>query len=289
MDNEMVKADEKTTAIQQVHHEPIPADAPLMIRVAMMMERGIKIDTAVLSEMQKMAEQFESNEARKAYASDFAAAQASIGAVVKTRKNNQTNSMYAGLDDVIEMSKTACAKHDFSVTFSEGETSLEKHIRLIATVLHRDGHEKMYHYDIPIGGVGIKGVVNMTAIHAKATSVSYGQRYLLCLIWNIPTKDTDGNPPPAPPKPKVRATTTTELEVIDAICEKLPPAGAGFVLNKGHIQAILIEKARDFLVFEQVDHCVTQLMEKYGNELHEPANSVPADENEIPAEFTERE
>ena len=78
--------------------------------------------------------------------------------------------MYAGLDDVIEMSKTVCAKHGFSIAFNEGVTEIEDHIRLCATVLHKDGHKEPYHYDVPIGGVGIKGVVNMTAIHAKATS-----------------------------------------------------------------------------------------------------------------------
>jgi len=60
-------------------------------------------------------------------------------------------------------------------------------------VLHKAGHKETYHYDIPLDGVGIQGNPNMTKIHAKASSTSYGRRYLMCMIWNIPTQDDDGN------------------------------------------------------------------------------------------------
>ena len=33
----------------------------------------------------------------------------------------------------------------------------------------------------------------MTGIHGKSSSTSYGRRYLMCMIWNIPTQDNDGN------------------------------------------------------------------------------------------------
>lgn len=34
----------------------------------------------------------------------------------------------------------------------------------------------------------------MTKIHGKASSVSYGRRYLMCMMFNIPTgDDNDGN------------------------------------------------------------------------------------------------
>lgn len=202
----------------------ISPDAPLMVQIVQMMQSGMKIETDTMEKMIEMSERVEANNARKAYASAFSLAQADIGGVVKTRKNNQTNSMYAGLDDVIEMSKTVCATHGFSITFHEGVTEKPDHVRICATVLHKDGHPVQSHYDVPIGGVGIKGVVNMTAIHAKATSVSYGQRYLLCMIWNIPTKDNDGNAPPSPPsKPtEIPEPTEAETEVIKLICHKLP-------------------------------------------------------------------
>jgi hypothetical protein len=248
----------------------IPADAPMMTRLAMMLEGGIEIDVEQMSKMQEMAERFEANEARKSFSADFTIAQSNISAVIKTKWNPQTKSNYADLGSVINMVKPVYTAQGFSVIFYEGETTVADNIRICADVLHRDGK-------------GIAGKVNMIDIHAKATSVTYGQRYLMTMIWNIPTQDTDGNAPPAPAlPPKVRPTSTTELEVIDAICEKLPPAGTGYVLNKGRIQAILMEKARDYLVFEKVDFCANQLMEKYADQLHEIDNSVPGEQ---PGEF----
>ena len=217
---------------QEISHElsipkpqtlAINPDAPLMVQVMQAVASGIKIDTDTIKAMQDIVRQEKADAAELAFATSFTLAQADIGGVVKTRKNNQTNSMYAGLDDVIEMSKTVCSKHGFAIPFSEGVTDKVDHIRVCATVLHKGGHKEPYHYDVPIGGKGIKGVVNMTAIHAKATSVSYGQRYLLCMIWNIPTKDNDGNPP-QPPKPiEIPDPTEKESEVIQLICDGLPP------------------------------------------------------------------
>src|SRR3990167_4563778 len=61
-------------------------------------------------------------------------------------------------------------------------------------ILHKAGHKETYHYDVPLDGVGLKGNANMTKIHGKSSSVSYGRRYLMCMIWNIPTQDdNDGN------------------------------------------------------------------------------------------------
>lgn len=218
--NDIQKTD--ATAIQQVQpdHPPIPTDAPLMTRLAMMMERGIKIDTDQMSKMLEIAERLKATVAREAYAADFATVQANIDAAVKTGYNPQTSSKYAKLEGVIEASKPAYTAQGFSVVFSEGVTEIEDHIRVCADVLHRDGHKESYHYDVPMGGIGIQGKVNMTAIHAKATSVTYGRRYLLCMIWNIPTQDDDGNSAGEKP-PSVRPPTDEEWVVIAEVCKAM--------------------------------------------------------------------
>ncbi|KKL57409.1 hypothetical protein LCGC14_2235720, partial [marine sediment metagenome] len=210
-------------AIQQVQpdHSPIPADAPLMTRLAMMMERGIKIDTDQMSKMLEIAERLKAIAAKEAYAADFAVVQANIDGAVKTARNPQTGSMYAKLEGVIEASKPAYTAQGFSVVFYEGETEKEGHIRVYADILHKDGHKETKYYDVPLGGVGIQGKVNMTAIHAKATSVTYGRRYLLCMIWNIPTQDDDGNANGKKPL-QVRPPTDEEWEVIAEVCKAIP-------------------------------------------------------------------
>ncbi len=150
-------------------------------------------DLEKLKGVLELQERWEANQARKIYAKAFASAQAKIKAVVKKRKNTQTHSTYADLGDVIESVQPVYTEAGFAIIFYEGDTTKEGHVRVCADVLHEEGHRETYFLDVPLDGVGLKGNANMTGIHAKASSTSYGRRYLMCMIWNIPTQDNDGN------------------------------------------------------------------------------------------------
>jgi hypothetical protein len=219
MNNEIVPVKESQQAIV------ISPDAPPMVQIAQMMQAGLDIDVDKMTKLQEIGERYEANEARKAFASDFTQVQSKVDAVIKTKNNNQTNSKYAGLDDVLEMAKPIYTEHGFSVIYFEGTTELTGNMRLCADILHKCGHKETYHLDIALGGKGIQGKVNMTEIHAKATSVSYGRRYLMCMIWNIPTADDDGNQKKKPAA-MIAFPTELEWECVDAIIEKLPPEPA---------------------------------------------------------------
>ena len=160
-----------------------------MIRLAV--KDGADLDK--LEKLLTLQERWEANEARKVFASSFALAQEKIALVIKTKVNPQTHSKYADLGDIIESAKPVYTKEKFSVIFYEEETAKVKNVRVCADVLHSAGHKETYHYDVPLDGIGIKGNPNMTKIHGKSSSVSYGRRYLMCMIWNIPTGDDDGN------------------------------------------------------------------------------------------------
>ncbi len=144
-----------------------------------------------LEKLLTLQERYDANQARKVFTQAFSLVQEKIESVVKTKENPQTHSKYAPLEGVIESAKPIYTKEGFSVIFYEGETSKQDHIRICADVLHMKGHKETYHYDVPLDGVGIKGNPNMTKIHAKASSTSYARRYLMCMIWNIPTGDDD--------------------------------------------------------------------------------------------------
>ncbi len=200
----------------------VDPDSPAGIMMQLMSDGdGGKFDVDGFGKMLEFQERHEANKAKKVFASDFAVAQSQIEAVVKAKYNPQTKSKYAGIDDVIGMAKPVYTEQGFSIIYYEGETKVAGHIRVCADVLHRAGHKETYHYDVPLGGVGIAGKVNMTKIHAKATSVTYGRRYLLCMIWNIPTQDDDGNDPDKKP-PTVRPPTDEEWKVIAEVCKAIP-------------------------------------------------------------------
>jgi hypothetical protein len=180
-------------------------------------------DKSDLDKIEKLLEiqmKWEQNESRKVYAKSFAIAQEGIMAVIKTKTNAQTKSKYADLGSVIESAKPVYTKEGFSVTFNEADSPKEEHIRIVAEVLHNSGHKESYHFDVPMDGKGIQGNANMTKIHGKASSVSYARRYLMCMIFNIPTADDDGNAQSLPTITNAQLHTLRDLLISKELSEK---------------------------------------------------------------------
>jgi hypothetical protein len=169
-----------------------------------------KLDLDKLEKYLNMQKEFDATQAEKLFNSAFTKAQAEIEGVVKTKDNPHTKSKYADLGAVIESAKPVYTKHGFAIIFYEGEAKATDNVRVCADVLHEAGHKETYHYDIPLDGVGIQGNANMTKIHGKSSSVAYGRRYLMCMIWNIPTLDNDGNgsQKPVVTKPEAKPVAT---------------------------------------------------------------------------------
>ncbi|MCK5611545.1 ERF family protein [Candidatus Pacearchaeota archaeon] len=213
MNDEIEKVE--TQAIQ------LQTDAPPMVQIAQLLANGVDIDVDKMAKMQEMSERYERNEARKSFARSFASVQSEVEAVVRTKKNSQTNSNYATLENVLHAAKPIYTKHGFSVIFSEGKADSPDDIRVCADVLHADGHEKTYHTDVAMDDKGIKGSINKTKVHGKASSLTYGRRYLMCMIWNIPTPDNDGNAPKDEKPIEYPKPTDDEQAVIDKVTELL--------------------------------------------------------------------
>ena len=184
---------------------------PVEIIQAAVLQKGGTI--ADLKEMLAFQKDWEANESRKLFNASFTQVQAEIQAVTKTRTNEHTHSKYADLSAVIESAKPVYTKHGFAVIFYETDCPLPEHIRVCADVLHRAGHKETYHYDVPLDGKGIEGKAMMTKIHGKSSSVAYGRRYLMCMIWNIPTQDDDGNAAGKHP-------ATNPVEAVEYISDK---------------------------------------------------------------------
>lgn len=211
-----------------------PAD---MIRTAV----SGKANLTDLKELLAIQRDWEANEAKKVFASSFALAQENISAVIKSKTNPQTHSRYADLSDIIKSAQPIYTKEGFSVIFYEGDTALPEHIRICADVLHRAGHKETYHYDMPMDGKGIQGNSNMTKIHAKGSSTSYARRYMLCMIWNIPTQDDDGNGADVPIEFINNEQLSALLDVIDN-----PPEGKKFNM-KEYLAYLKVEKLEKIL------------------------------------------
>ena len=154
-----------------------------------------EIDVEKMRQLLDMQLKIMDRQAAEAYAKAMMTAQNEMPAVVVNKENKQTNSRYADLEAVNRIVTPIATKNGFSISFNTEKSSLENHVQIVATVLHSGGHFKVYNYDAPMDDAGIAGKINKTPTHARASSISYGQRYLLKLIFNltIAGEDNDGN------------------------------------------------------------------------------------------------
>ncbi|MFH1511130.1 MAG: ERF family protein [Candidatus Woesearchaeota archaeon] len=225
---------------------------------AMMIQMAVQggADLEKLQGLLDLQMKWEANEARKQYNTSMVLVHKDIPLIGKSLLNPQTHSKYASLDEIICTTKEIYTKEGFSISFNEGETEKADHIRICATVLHQAGHKETYHYDVPLDGKGLRGNSNMTAIHGKASSISYGRRYLMYMIFNIPTgDDDDGNKAGAieQPKPKVE--------------KKVEPVKAE--------QIKLSERAEDILATFEICGTVKQLSD-YAKNVKPDIDKLPA-------------
>ncbi len=124
----------------------------------------------------------------------MASAQATMRPVAADANNPQTRSKYASYAALDRMLRPVYTKHGFALSFDTGDSALENHVRVLSYVSHQSGFTRTYHVDMAADGKGAKGGDVMTKTHALGSAFTYGQRYLLKMIFNVAIgDDDDGN------------------------------------------------------------------------------------------------
>jgi hypothetical protein len=208
-----------------------------------LIERAARDPSIDIDKMERLFQMHERVTARSSEASFNAAmakAQAALKPVVRKLKNSQTNSMYADLAAISEAADPVIHAHGFGVICSEFKSEVEGHLGIKCEITHADGHSKVYPFNIPLDGTGLKGNANKTATHAYGSTITYGRRYAKCSVFDIATKnDMDGNTDGA-------KLTEEQAEVIKA---KLVSSGADVEKFLGFLKAENVESipAKDYL------------------------------------------
>lgn len=121
-------------------------------------------------------------------------AQSEMRPVAADANNPQTRSKYASYLALDRAMRPIYTQHGFGLSFNTEPATSPDFIRVICDVSHRDGHTRRYQVDMPADGKGAKGGDVMTKTHAVGAAMTYGQRYLLKMIFNIAIgEDDDGN------------------------------------------------------------------------------------------------
>lgn len=166
------------------HEDRLPATTPLTL-LASAVDRGLDADQ--LDKLLTLQERWERNQAERAFNEAMHACQEEMPRIIRDSKNIQTGSMYASLETVQDAARPIYARHGFSLSYGEADCPTAGYKRTVCDVRHIGGHCVRYHLDLPVDGIGPKGnpIGGMNAVQGCISTTSYGQRRLLCMIFNI--------------------------------------------------------------------------------------------------------
>lgn len=186
-------------------------------------ERMMAGEDTPLERLEKAMEMFEGLRSQVAinnFNASLAAVQAETPAIVKNKDNNTTRSRYANIAAINEAAVPIYTKHGFGLSFTTFQSEKEDHYGIRALLHHKDGHARTYDLSMPIDNTGLKGTRNKTDTHALASSLTYGRRYLVCMIFNIATEDDDGNAAGKRGQQQEELISVAQIEELEGIIEQ---------------------------------------------------------------------
>ncbi len=174
--------------------EPVSEPVSMLSIIATMATRN-DVDVDKLERLLAMKERQDAKDAERIFNIALGKAQGAIRTIGKDKTNSQTHSTYATYDKLDQAIRPVYIEHGFSLSFNTEPATRENEVRVVCYVSHEDGHTRTYTLDMPADGKGAKGNDVMTKTHAVGSATSYGRRYLLQMIFNIPLgdQDDDGN------------------------------------------------------------------------------------------------
>lgn len=174
--------------------ETLPAPSmPLISLLEKVIGSGLPVEQ--FERALAVVERLHESRAREAFSAALAICQSEMPAVAKTLKNNQTGTMYAPLDAVIQAASPVWTRNGFAVSFSQAKPWKEGWVHFLMVVTHRDGFIDRREAEYPPDGEGPKGGRTMNPVQGVVSTGSYCQRDMLRLYFNIPLggADLDGN------------------------------------------------------------------------------------------------
>lgn len=152
-------------------------------------------DMDKMERLMAMHDRMKAQQAEQEFNAAMSRAQAAMGRISADAVNPQTRSAYATYGKLDSKLRPIYTREGFALSFSTGHDAPEGYVRVLCFVSHTAGHTRTYSCDMPADGKGAKGNDVMTKTHAAGSAMTYGQRYLLKLIFNVAIgeHDDDGN------------------------------------------------------------------------------------------------
>lgn len=181
----VAKVEQSTDVVSQ-------ADGLLDVISRAARDPGVDIDK--MERLIAMKERIDAQQAKADFARAMSATQSELRAIATDAANPQTKSRYASYAALDGAVRPIYSRYGFALSFNTSPDAPVDMLRVTCDVMHEAGHVAHYSVDMPADGKGAKGGDVMTKTHATGAAMSYGQRYLLKLIFNIAVgDDKDGN------------------------------------------------------------------------------------------------
>jgi hypothetical protein len=161
-----------------------PDESTAIISMIERAARDPAIDLDRMERLLAMHKEMKADRAKAAFNAALAQLQSELPPVAR-KGTGHNDRRYARFEDFIEAIRPKLKEHGFSLTHRIEQPTLDRVI-ITAVLAHRDGHEERTSLNLPMDVSGGK-----TAVHAMASSVSYGKRYTGFAITGIASEDED--------------------------------------------------------------------------------------------------
>ncbi len=144
-------------------------------------------DMDKLERLLDMQERVLNRESEMAFNAAMSELQADMPTITKGGKievNGQVRSKYARFEDIANEVRPLLAKHGFSISFRSDFP--EGQLEVTGIIAHKGGHREETTMRLPFDSSGSKN-----SVQAIGSSVSYGKRYVMCMLLNIATSEDD--------------------------------------------------------------------------------------------------
>jgi hypothetical protein len=211
---------------------PVPTTGTPDSMLVYAMQKGASI--ADIKELYALQQQFEADEARKAYTVAMAAFKAEPMEILKrklvsftTRDGDTTSYRHAELSDITDVVAPAMAKHglmhQWDVRQENGGVVVD------CIIKHELGHSEKVTMFAPPDSSGKKN-----AIQQIASSTTYLMRYTLLAATGMATKGMDDDGQGGEPV----LMTEEHADTIDSLCKEIGPKILGSVLSEYRVKEL---------------------------------------------------
>ncbi|WP_299933704.1 ERF family protein [uncultured Pelagimonas sp.] len=171
---------------------PVKQSDMIWSQIARLSDPSVPVDMDRFERFMTLHKEVQAKEAETAFDAAKSAARAEVGVILKNQDNAHTKSKYADIDQILAQLVPAISKHGLNVSFQPWDAG--EGWQGLSIYVSGHGHKEVSQLKMPLDGTGAKGNSNKNGAQAVMSTLTYLQRALVRMAFNLSTgSDDDGN------------------------------------------------------------------------------------------------